>query len=62
MSSSSKASTSIKAPSSLASYSSLSVILEVSKKFWREYTYDENTRRATRVQETKIHWIGTKTS
>ena len=56
-----EASTSIKVPSSLASYSSLSVISRASKGFSRQHTYDKNTRWASRVQETEKHWIGTKT-
>ena len=62
MSSSSETSTSIKAPSSLASYSSLSVISGAWKGFWRQHTYHENTRWAARAQKTEIHWIGTKPS
>ena len=62
MSSSSEAYTSIKPPSSLASYSPLSVISRASKGFWRQHTYEENTRWAARAQQTEIHWIGTKTS
>ena len=46
--SSSEACTSIKVLSWLASFSSISVILEagfgISKGFWREHTYDKNTR------------------
>ena len=60
MSSSSEASISIKAPFSLAFYSSLSVISGTSKGLLRQQTYDENTRWIARVQETEIHWIGTK--
>ena len=58
MSSSSEASRSIKAPSSMTSYS-LPVISGASKGFWRQHTYDENTSWAARVQEIGIHWIGT---
>ena len=58
MSSSSEASTSL---SSLASYSTLSVTSGSSKGFWRQHVYDENTRWTARVQETEIHWTGTKT-
>ena len=53
MSSSSEPSTSLKAPSSLSYYSSLSVILEASKGLWRQHMHDENTRWAARFQETK---------
>ena len=45
----------------MATYSSLSVILGVFKEFWRQDTYDENTRYVARVQETEMHWIATKT-
>ena len=62
MSSSSEASTSRKAPSSLVSYSSLSVISGASKEFWRQHTYDENTRWVAKDQEKEIHRIGIKTS
>ena len=60
MSSSSEASTSIKALSPLASYSSLSVILGASKGFWRQHTYDKSIRWVARVEETELHWIRTK--
>ena len=62
MSSSSEASTSIKASSSFISYSSLLVTSGASKGFWRQHTYDKNTRWAVRIQETEIHCTGTKTS
>ena len=59
---SSEASTSIEAASSLASYSSLSMISGASKGYWRQHTYDENTTWAATAQETEIRWIGIKTS
>ena len=52
---SSGASISIKAPFSLASYSSHSVISRVSKGFWRQHTFYENIRWAARVKETEIN-------
>ena len=60
MSSSSEASTSIKALSPLASYSSLSVILGASKGFWRQHTCNKSIRWVARVEEREIHWIRTK--
>ena len=51
MFSSSEASTSIRVPSSLASYILLSVFGRI---------YDKNTRWAAKVQETKIQWTGAK--
>ena len=55
MFSSSEASTSIKAYSSLASYSPLSVISRAWRGgFWRQHTYEKHARWAARVQESEI--------
>ena len=54
MSSLSEASRSMKAPSSLASNSSLSLISRDSKGLWRQHMHDENNSWEPRVQQTEI--------